>query len=291
MSRYDQVRNKDKKSAGTGIRLLMVLTILAGAGWFYFTYRPSNTATSPQTQVLALPSSSEKNDTVDTLSLSGAINGAATAEPTPDKIIELKPDNSFILPDLDNSDALLREELLGISSGLAEWLNSDGLIRKYVVIANDFAQGLRLADHMRFVKPEQPFAVVQDNEKLSIATQSYQRYDRLAAAINTLDVSATLAVYKKFRPLVLQVFKEFSYPDQYSPEDILTKAAAVMLATPVIEGQIALLKHATHYKFADPQLESSNSVQKQMLRMGPENTRIIQNKLRSLVEALADLKE
>ncbi len=291
MSRYDQVRNKDKKSAGTGIRLLMVLTILAGAGWFYFTYRPSNTATSPQTQVLALPSSSEKNDTVDTLSLSGAINGAATAEPTPDKIIELKPDNSFILPDLDNSDALLREELLGISSGLAEWLNSDGLIRKYVVIANDFAQGLRLADHMRFVKPEQPFAVVQDNEKLSIATQSYQRYDRLAAAINTLDVSATLAVYKKFRPLVLQVFKEFSYPDEYSPEDILTKAAAVMLAAPVIEGQIALLKHATHYKFADPQLESSNPVQKQMLRMGPENTRIIQNKLRSLVEALADLKE
>jgi hypothetical protein len=240
---------------------------------------------------LALPSSPEKNDTVDALSLSGSVNGAATAEPAPDNIIELKQDNSFILPDLDNSDGLLREELGGISSGLAEWLNSDGLIRKYVVIANDFAQGLRLAEHMRFLKPEQPFAVVQDNEKLSIATQSYQRYDRLAAAINALDVSATLAVYKKFRPLVLQVFKEFSYPDEYSPEDILTKAAAVMLAAPVIEGQIALLKHATHYKFADPQLESSNPVQKQMLRMGPENTRIIQNKLRSLVEALADLKE
>ncbi len=291
MSRYDQVKVKDKKSAGTVLRVIVALGILAGAGWFYFTYQPSNTATSLQTQVLALPSSPEKNDTVDTLSLSGSVNGAATAEPAPDNIIELKQDNSFILPDLDNSDGLLREELVGISSGLAEWLNSDGLIRKYVVIANDFAQGLRLAEHMRFLKPEQPFAVAQDNEKLSIATQSYQRYDRLAAAINALDVSATLAVYKKFRPLVLQVFKEFSYPDEYSPEDILTKAAAVMLAAPVIEGQIALLKHADHYRFADPQLESSNPVQKQMLRMGPENTRIIQNKLRSLVEALADLKE
>lgn len=284
MSRYDQV--KDKKSAGAAIRVIIALSVLAGVGWFYFNYQQNDAVTGPQTQVLALPSlPRESGATTDSLAISGSVDAA------PGNIVELKLDDSFILPDLDHSDTLLREEMLGISSGLAGWLNTDRLIRKYVVIVNDFSQGLRLEKHLRFLQPEQPFAVDQDNEQLFIAGKSYQRYDRLAAAINALDIPATLAVYKKFRPLVLQVFSEFSYPDEYSPEDLFIKAAAVILAAPVVDGQIALVRHSEHYRFADQQLEASNPVQKQMLRMGPENTRIIQSKLRSLVEALVNLKE
>ncbi|MDP3589705.1 MAG: DUF3014 domain-containing protein, partial [Methylobacter sp.] len=158
-------------------------------------------------------------------------------------------------------------------------------------IVNDFSQGLRLEKHLRFLKRDQPFAVDQDNGDLFIATKSYQRYDRLAAAINALEVPAALAVYKKFRPLLLLVFKEFSYPNEYSLEDILTKAAAVVIAAPAMDGKIALVKHPVNYRFADQQLEASNPIHKQMLRMGPENTRIIQNKLRLLVEGLVNLKE
>jgi hypothetical protein len=33
------------------------------------------------------------------------------------------------------------------------------------------------------------------------------------------------------------------------------------------------------YKYADPKLERLNAVSKQMIRMGPRNTRIIQKKL------------
>lgn len=282
MGRYDQV--KDKKSGGAAIRVIIALSVVAGVGWFYFNYQ-QNQGGEPQTQVLALPSTPREHGGADSLAIGGAV------ETAPDNIIELKPDDSFVLPDLDNSDALLREEMRGISPGLAEWLNSDQLIGKYVVMVNDFSQGLRLEKHMRFLRLDQPFAVDRNNEKLFIAAKSYQRYDRLAAAINALDIPATLAVYKKFRPLVLQVFRGFSYPAEYSPEDLLVKAAAVMLAAPVVDGEIALVKHAEHYKFADRQLEAANPVHKQMLRMGPENTRVIHNKLRLLVEALVDLKE
>ena len=289
MNRYDQV--KAKKSGRTAIRVIIALGVLASVGWVYFKYQQNDAVTGPQTQVLTLPSTPAENGAIDLLPISESGNGAATAEAVPDNIIELKQDSSFILPDLDNSDALLREELVGISSGLAGWLNTDQLIRKYVVIANDFSQGLRVEKHLRFLKPDQPFAVDQDNGKLFIAAKSYQRYDRPVAAINALDIPATLAVYKKFRPLVLQVFREFSYPNEYSPEDIFIKAAAVILAAPVIDGQIALVTHSEYYKFADQPLEALNPIQKQMLRMGPENTRIIQNKLRSLVEALVNSKE
>ena len=275
--------------------MTIILIALTGGGWFYFEHLQSNAVTEPETRILALPSSSKETGTVDPLSVSEAIDGATTTEAVPgaatDAIVELQQDASFILPDLDHSDALLREEMTGISPMLSGWLNTDQLVRKYVVIANDFSQGLRLEKNLRFLELDQPFAVDQDNENLFIATKSYQRYDRLAAAINALDVQATLAVYKKFRPLLVQVFREFSYPDEYSLEDIFTKAAAVILAAPARDGQIALERQSARYKFADQQLEALNPVHKQMLRMGPDNTRIIQNKLRLFVAGLASLKE
>ncbi|EGW22928.1 DUF3014 domain-containing protein [Methylobacter tundripaludum] len=293
MNRYDQV--KDKKIGGGVILVAIILIALTGGGWFYFEHLQSNAVTGPETRILALPPGSKETGTVDPLSLSEAIDGVTTTEAVPgaatDTLVELQQDASFILPDLDHSDALLREEMTGISPMLSGWLNTDQLVRKYVVIANDFSQGLRLEKNLRFLELDQPFAVDQDNENLFIATKSYQRYDRLAAAINALDVQATLAVYKKFRPLLVQVFREFSYPDEYSLEDIFTKAAAVILAAPARDGQIALERQSARYKFADQQLEALNPVHKQMLRMGPDNTRIIQNKLRLFVAGLANLKE
>jgi hypothetical protein len=63
------------------------------------------------------------------------------------------------------------------------------------------------------------------------------------------------------------------------------------LAAPVIEGRIALVRPTVNYKFADQKLEALSPVRKQMIRMGPENTRIIQNKVRMLVEELVNLKD
>jgi len=289
MNRYDD-RVKGKTVGARRILAAIILIAFGAGGWFYSRHLQNDASTEPETLTLALPS--EK--AVDPLSASEAIDGVATPEAAPgasNAIIELHQDTSFILPDLDHSDTLLREEVSGVSPALAEWLKADQLIRKYVVLVNDFSQGLRLEKHLRFLEPDQPFAVDQDDGKLFIAGKSYQRYDRLAAAINALDVQATLSVYKKFRPLLLQVFREFSYPDEYGLEDIFTKAAAIILAAPVKDGQIAVERHAVHYRFADQQLEALNPVHKQMLRMGPDNTRIIQNKLRLLVEGLVNLKE
>ena len=269
--------------------MVVLIILTSAAGWFYFKNQQSDAITGPETRILALPSVS--GETAAPISISESINDAAMVETIPDGIVELHLESSFILPDLDNSDALIREEMTGISPALADWLNTDQLVRKYVVVINDLSQGLRLEKHLSFVKPDQPFTVDQDNGNPVIAVKSYQRYDRLAAAINALDVQATLAVYKKFRPLLLQVFREFSYPAEYGLEDIFTKAAAIILAAPVVDGQIALVRHSANYKFADQQLEALNPIHKQMLRMGPKNTRIIQNKLRLLIAGLANLKE
>jgi hypothetical protein len=49
----------------------------------------------------------------------------------------------------------------------------------------------------------------------------------------------------------------------------------VILATPEIDDPIPLQHKSVMYTYADPELEKLPSVQKQLLRMGPENTRRI----------------
>lgn len=281
MRRYGEI--KSKKTSSIMVWLVIVLLIMAGMVWFYLDLQQTGdtTESKTQTQPLALPPVS--TDTAETGGAAADKDAAA-----PEIIEEPEQEARFILPDLDNSDGRIREEMIRISPGLAEWLNTDQLIKKYVVIANDFSQGLRLEKHMRFLKLGQPFTA---DENLFMTRQSYQRYDKLAAAINAMDVDATLAVYKQFRPLFVQVFAEFGYPEEHKLEDTLAKAGAEILAAPIIEEPIALVRPSVFYKFADSELEAASPVHKQMLRMGPDNTRLIQQKVRLLVEGLVNLKD
>ncbi|MGR8999685.1 MAG: DUF3014 domain-containing protein [Gammaproteobacteria bacterium] len=286
MGRYDH--SKDKKISGVSIAVVIVLIILAGIVGFYFAKQQPDGVTEHDSRALAVPG-------VEEMGADGSLLQADSVDEETEAATALddlsQEEEQGVLPTLDSSDGLLRDTMVLISPGLAGWVNTDQLIRKYVSIANDFSQGLRLEKHMRFLKPDQPFVADQDDAGLYIATKSYQRYDKLAAAIDAMDVEATLAAYKKFRPLMLQVFTRFSYPEQYQLEDIFTKAAAEILAAPVIESRIALVRPTVNYKFADQKLESLSPVRKQMIRMGPENTRIIQNKVRMLVEGLVNLKD
>jgi len=289
MGRYGQT--KPKKSSNILIWLVLVLIIAAGMGWFYFNLQQPADITEPQTQTqpLALPPVSDtKTDTQKAPIPTGPDMEAPDADIVPDIAEESQQGKGVILPDLANSDGQIREDMIRISPGLSEWLNTDQLIRKYITIANDFSQGLRLEKHMRFLKPGERFA---PDENLFMSRQSYQRYDKLAAAISALDVEAALAVYKKFRPLFVQVFAEFGYPAEYKLEDILAKAGAEILAAPAIDAPIPLVQPGVLYKYADSELENASPVHKQMLRMGPENTRIIQQKVRLLLEGLVNLKD
>jgi len=142
MNRYDQ--SQGKKIGRAVIVATIILAALASAGWFYFKHQQSAAVTEPESRTLALPSGFGQMDAMSALSIKESIEGVAVEEAVSDNIVELQQETAFILPDLDHSDALFREEMTGISPALAGRLNTDQLVRKYVVIVNDFSQGLRL---------------------------------------------------------------------------------------------------------------------------------------------------
>lgn len=298
MSRYD--RNRSKKSNNTAFIVAVLISLFIGISGTYYVLdnfkkfkeaevTVSDKAPSKEAAVTTGLSEEEQVPTEDESEIVPA-PAPAPAPVGPDTLAnnnEQPVVQKSRIPDLLSSDDSVRQALFKFSPGLAQWLTTDQLIRKYVHIANDFAQGLRINKHMGFLRLEEPFSVEQDKNGSFIAAKSFQRYDKLAQAIQVINMKGLAVFYYKFRPLMVQVFAEFSYPPDITLESIVRKAAAEVLAAPAIEGQIPLVRPAVHYKFADAKLEALSPVQKQLIRMGPVNTRIIQTKCREFLVELA----
>jgi len=195
---------------------------------------------------------------------------------------------TYTLPALEQSDAIFKQDILSLSPGFSELLNVKSIIKRWVVVINDFSQNQRPDKHFRYFKLSSSFRVETDQSGIYMDEQSYQRYDFLASAVHAVNVEKAVNLLGKYRPLLQQAFSEFGYPEEYQVEDIIKKAISNVLLAPVIEDRIKLIKPSVRYKFADKHLESLSPVQKQMIRMGPENTRIIQAKLRQFVEVLSN---
>jgi Protein of unknown function (DUF3014) len=290
MSRYD--RNRNKKSNNTIFILAILISLLIGISGTYYVLE--NSKKLKQEVVADLDNAPAKENSnaqgvseaeqVPVGSESGLLS--VTPETLPNNIDQATAQQAD-LPDLLSSDEFVRQAITNLAPGLSPWLNTDQLIRKYVLIVNDFAQSLRIAKHISFLRFDEPFSVEQGADGAIISAKSFQRYDKLALTIQSIDAKSAVALYQKLRPLMLQVFVEFSYPPDISLESTIKKAAGEILAAPVLEGQIPLVRPSVHYKFADAKLEGLSPVQKQMLRMGPANMRIIQAKCREFLVALA----
>ena len=284
MGRYELRDNSRPFTVLIALMVILVLAVVAGLIYFYQQQKQTEqqTETSQHSEILELPAQSQTTPKVDRPEQRTAAISRQGKKPLQPEA----PAEQQSLPPLADSDSVFRNDIVSVSPAFSEWLQSDNLISKYLTIVNDFSQGLRIYKHIRFLQPDKPFPVLQDKRGIYIAPEGYRRYDQLAAAINTLNIQKALQLYHHYRPLFVQVFTEFGYPEDYRVEDIFAKAVANILAAPVLEGRIDLVRPSVRYKFADKKLEALNPVQKQMLRMGPQNTRIIQNKLRLLIEAL-----
>ncbi|ESS71386.1 hypothetical protein MGMO_105c00380 [Methyloglobulus morosus KoM1] len=289
MGRYDQ--NRNKKSNNTAFIIAILVSLLTGISGTYYILTNFELPKEAETTDLGIEPTNKTTISKAFPDEQKAVNLSEPLPPAKPEILvrnnDKIPAQQDGLPDLLGSDNYVRQTLASLFPGLAQWLNTDRLIRRYVEIINDFAQGTRIVKHVSFLRFDEYFTVAQDENGLYIAPKSFARYNNLAQTIHAIDVKAAVAVYQKLRPLMLQVFAEFNYPDDITLENIVNKAAGEIIATPVLDGNITLVRPSVFYKFADPKLEALNPVQKQMLRMGAENTRLIQNKCREFLVELA----
>lgn len=206
---------------------------------------------------------------------------AATTTPTTAQ--QAEPAEQIVLPPLDETDPLVRQLVEGVSSHptIAAWLTTDGLILNFVVVAARIANGDSPVGELKALGPIPRFQTRGRDENRSVDPSSYRRYDRHAAAVSALDARGAARLYATLKPRIADAYGRLGSPSGEF-DRVLERAIVELLRVPVIEGEIALVPHGAVYAFADPRLQELSAPQKQLLRMGPQNVRAIQAKLREI---------
>ncbi len=213
---------------------------------------------------------------------------ASAARPAPPPAGPLGGEAERIaVPPLEASDPLVRELVRKITSHprAAAWLTTDGLIRNFSVVVANVAEGETPAGHLRVLRPETAFRVVEQNGQLVIDPQSYARYDSLAAAAASIDAAGAARLYATLKPRIEEAYGELG-AQPASFDRALERAIVSLLQTPVVDRPIRVEPKGIGYRLADPNLERLTAPQKNLLRTGPRNIRIIQSALRQIALAL-----
>ncbi len=294
MGRYDQEIKKEKSLLPIVIAIILLIGF---AIWMFFNQSEKQehsvdlkieSISLPKVSPVTNPDEKETPETGDNVTDIRAIRSQQIIEPEQElQEAIVTRQQQHLLPALENSDHSFKDEIFLVSTDLSSWFETQDVIKKYIILINDISQKQILSKHKRFLNPLGDLTVEKNSQGLFLTETSYKRYDGLAKAISSIDVNQAINVYRTFRPLFNTVFKEFSYPVEYSLEYIFLKAAKNVINAPVIEDKIKLVRRSVLYTFADKKLESLNNVEKQMIRMGPENTRKIQATIRKLAQVLS----
>lgn len=190
------------------------------------------------------------------------------------------------VPPLEMSDAFVRTWVPRLSAHprVAAWLTTDGLIRNFVTVVANIADGGTPAGRVAVLKPAGAFQVVERGTGLFIDPRSYRRYDELAAGFASLDAAAAAQLYATLKPRIEDASAELGSSGTF--DRTLERAIIVLLQTPVPERPLAVEPAGIGYKFADARLDGLNGAQHHLLRMGPDNARLVQRQLRDLAIAL-----
>tara|TARA_R110002110_G_scaffold330339_1_gene541600 strand:- start:19651 stop:20514 length:864 start_codon:yes stop_codon:yes gene_type:complete len=193
---------------------------------------------------------------------------------------------------LEQSDAVLRETFTpptpdadDASQLIATALAEDDLVQRTAGLVDGLSRGLVLQKALPLPQPETPFKTQEIDGLVIISPASYARYDHYAQAIAAVDADLVASTFHQLRPLLESAYAGLGYaPEEF--DNALVRALDRILATPVVSEPLEVKRVEAVYQFTDPSLEQLSSVQKQLLRMGPDNAAVVKAKAAQLRAAL-----
>ena len=193
------------------------------------------------------------------------------------------------LPALETSDEYVRRLAAGLSAHpeLARWLAQAALVRTLTAVVVNVAEGESPRPHLGFLAPARPFRAAGARGRRIVADPaSFASYDHFADAVASIEAGKAASAYRALEPLFDAAYRELGHPEGGFRRG-LDRATSILVATPIPPPDAVLVPHAIGFRYADAAFEGLTAAQKQFLRMGPRNVRLVQAKLRELQAALA----
>ncbi len=188
---------------------------------------------------------------------------------------------------VEQGDEVLREQLTaaGAKPILKKMLAAQQPLEVSAALIDGLGRGIILRKFLPSGLHSEAFGVMAEDDGYYMNPTGFLRYDNYADAIAALDIGVLVNTFHVLRPLYEQVYGYLGL-DAGDFDNAVIRILDLVLATPEIGEPIALQPKAVVYIYADPALESLPAVQKQLLRMGPDNLRRIKQQAQLLREGL-----
>lgn len=269
------------RQQGRGALLpLVVLAALGAAAWYLLRPAPAAlpaVAVSEQpapAPVVSTPAPAPADVLTATPPATDPVAEQAADEGTTDVGAETEVATKPGLPALDQSDELVRSELLALKwqPGLASLFVTEEMVRRFVVQIDNIAQGRLLGDQAFFKGLSQDFVARNEQQGYRLDKKNYQRYLPYLNLLESVPPADVAALYQKLYPLLQAAYQELGYGDAQF-DDRLQQAISLLLAAPEVADEPVLTLPSVHYAFADAELEKLGQAQKQLVRLGQDNAK------------------
>lgn len=192
------------------------------------------------------------------------------------------------IPPLEESDPYLAK-LITEKSPWAPLLNLKEKVRTIVVAIDRLSQDQNPNSQLSFLKPKESLKIRTKTDRVFLAPENYTRYSPLTSLFDQIDPTYAAVAYQHLFPLFDEAYQELGNGD-----DALAKKISLVMEKisgfSYPPGEIELAGKDGLYIFVDTALEKATPLEKALIRMGPENTHLLQIKIQEFQQELEKLQ-
>jgi hypothetical protein len=189
----------------------------------------------------------------------------------------------------ETGDQYARESIDAVNGGkaLAQFVAGDYVVERAVAIIDALRRGEVPYKLLPVGKPSTTFPISDNGLRVTVDTAGFSRYDGFAQWVGGLNTPALVSLLNDYEMIATQALTRMGVTD-FDIRSALLAATTQILSTPQVSVDAELMRREANWVYMDPELEALSSLQKQVLRMGPENADIVQQKARDIRGALLD---
>jgi len=280
---HEHVTANRRSRLGIGLSLVGMALLIGALIWGFTVDKPAPSADMPPSAPV-----SEAPAAITSQSAEDTIESVVLPEPEPDLPPVTAPEPTIELS-LAEANTQLAERLseLQIAPIDEQFASKPNAIERSVAITDILRQGEVPYKLLPVARPKQKFPFADNGLAVTMDPAGFARYDGLTNTLSKLDVNTTITLFREYQSTIEQAWQALGYADK-SVEPALLEVLELIMLTPDIQLDARLLKDEANWVYEDESLEKLPALQKQIMRMGPENAERLKALARDLRGGLLD---